>query len=393
MENAPRKHGEDLRAASKLIVEATQGVTSVVEEMHRIIASGPGVLGRPLERPVRAMTGVVYGSIRTVTGLLGLGIDAALTQLEPLLGASEPGNEREALLAVLNGVLGDYLVETGNPLAIPMTFKTRGPAKPKLLILLHGSSMNDRQWLRDGHDHGAALAAALGFSPVYLHYNTGRHVSENGQNASQLLEELVRGWSVPVEEIVMIGHSMGGLVARSACLSAGACAWRKKLRKLVFLGTPHHGSPVEIGGNWIDTLLGLTAYSAPLAKLGKIRSAGVTDLRFGNVEDQHWQGRDRFARSADARASVALPDGVDCYAVAASRSLVKAPRLRGDGLVPVDSALGRHARAELTLAFPEHNQWIALGTTHLDLLGSREVYARLLEWLADAPTAHGEESG
>jgi hypothetical protein len=177
---------------------------------------------------------------------------------------------------------------------------------------------------------------------------------------------------------------MGGLVSRSAC-HAGETAghgWRRKLRALVCLGSPHHGAALERGGNWIDVLLGVSRHSAPFARLGKIRSAGVTDLRFGNVLDEHWEGRDRFAPGRDTRSALALPDGVACYAVAATTATQPAARLPGDGLVSVDSALGRHARAELTLAFPELHQWIGFGMNHLDLLSRPEVYETIRRWLS-----------
>ena len=400
MTKRARNHVDDLRGASRLAIEATEGVTDLVEAMHRTIGGGPAVLGRPLDGPTGLVTGLVYKTIRGVTQLVGASIDVALAQLGPLLGDSVPGAERETMLAVLNGVLGDYLAETGNPLAIAMRLRHDGhelalePAalraafpqpSRKLVILVHGSCMHDRQWLRLGHDHGAALARDLGYTPLYLHYNSGLHISANGRALSALLEELVTAWPLPVEELAIVGHSMGGLVARSACHLAEAAGqrWRGALRKLVCLGSPHHGTALEQGGNWIDVLLGVSRYSAPLARLGKIRSAGVTDLRYGNVLDEHWHGRDRFARSGDTRTPLPLPDGVDCYAVAASTSKGTQPgrRLAGDGLVSVDSALGRHTRPELTLAFPDAHQWIAFGMGHLDLLGRSEVYETIRGWL------------
>ncbi len=383
-----RNHLDDLRGASRLAIEATRSVTDLVEAMHLTIGAGPAVLGRPLEKPTRALTSLVYGSIRGVTKLVGTSIDRALAQLAPLVRDGAAGSEREAVLAVLNGVLGDYLAATGNPLAIQMQLRQGGhplqlerralrallpEAGGKLLVLVHGSCLNDRRWLRLGHDHGASLARDLGYTPVYLLYNSGLHISTNGRAFATLLEELV-----------IVGHSMGGLVARSACHYGEVAAhhWRPRLAKLVCLGSPHHGAPLERGGNWIDLLLGVSRYSAPLARLGKIRSAGVTDMRFGLVLDEHWEGRERFAHHGDPRRNLKLPDGVECYAIAASTAPGPRAKLAGDGLVSVDSALGRHRKPELTLAFPETHQWIGYGMSHFELLNRAEVYTTLRHWLA-----------
>jgi hypothetical protein len=397
-----RNSVDDLRGATRLAVEATRGVTDLVEAMYHEIAGGPRILGRPLETPARLVTGPVYGSIRHVTRLVGAGIDAALAGFAPLLGEGAPGPKREALLAALNGVLGDYLAESGNPLAIEMRLRHRGHplelerralrlalprAGGKVLVLVHGSCLNDRHWARSGRDRGAALARDLGFTPVYLHYNTGLHVSVNGRAFAALLERLVAAWPTTVEELVIVAPSMGGLVSRSACHygEAGGHAWRRKLRALVCLGSPHHGAPLERGGHWVDLLLGISRYSAPLARLGKIRSAGVTDMRFGYVLDEHWEGRDRFAHARDGRTPLPLPAGVQCYAIAATKAPRGGGKRPGDGLVPVDSALGRHARPELTLGFPETHQWIAHGTGHIDLLARPRVYAKIRSWLSSRP--------
>ncbi|MBX3157509.1 MAG: alpha/beta hydrolase [Deltaproteobacteria bacterium] len=384
MTKTTRSHIDDLRGASRLAVEATRGVAALVEKMHVAIASGPAMLGRPLAGPVRLATGVVYGSIDGIAKLVGAGLDASLAQLAPLVKASEPSAAREAVQAVVNGVLGDYLHETANPLAIEMELRRRTvDATAKLVVLVHGSCMTDAQFTRGGHDHGAALARDLGYTPVYLRYNSGRHISTNGRAFAAQLEALVASWPVAVAELVLIGHSMGGLVARSACHVAAAdgLAWPAKLRALITLGTPHHGAPLERGGNWFEQLLDLSPYSAPLGVLGRIRSAGVTDLRFGNVLDEHWQGRDRFERGTDTRTPCPLPAGVRCYALAGTLSAEDGPHLRGDGLVPVDSALGKHARPELCLAFPAAQCRIAFGTGHVDLLGA-SVYPTLHGWLA-----------
>src|SRR5829696_3556768 len=318
----------DLRGVGRLAIDATVGVTDLVEAMHLNIARAPGLLGTPAPGATSGITGLVYRSIRGVTRLVGGGIDAVLARILPQLGdgSSPPG--REAVLAALNGVLGDHLAASGNPLAIPMRLRQGAMPQPtgKLIVLAHGLCMNDLQWHRKGHDHGAALARDLDFTPLYLHYNSGLHISTNARALADELETLVRQWPVAIEELAILGHSMGGLVARGACHYGRAAGhdWPRHLKKLVFLGTPHHGSPLERGGNWIDFVLGGSPYTAPLARLGKIRSAGITDLRHGSLLDEDWAGRDRFERSkrsnrsGKARRPVPLPDGVECYAMAAA---------------------------------------------------------------------------
>ena len=115
----------------------------------------------------------------------------------------------------------------------------------------------------------------------------------------------------------------------------------------------------------------MTRYSAPFARLGRIRSAGVTDLRFGNVIDQHWQGGDRFGLEIDARTPVPLPTDVDCYAIAAEN----------DGLVPLSSAMGEHPNPTLTLEFPPSRRFVARGVGHIEMLHAPEVWERTERWL------------
>jgi hypothetical protein len=158
----------------------------------------------------------------------------------------------------------------------------------------------------------------------------------------------------------------------------------------VFQGTPHHGAPLERAGHGVDLLLASSPHTAPFARLGKIRSAGITDLRHGHVLDADWQGRDRFESPDDHRVPLPLPEGVACFAVAATlagqRGLL-ADRLTGDGLVPLSSALGQHDDPARRLVFAKGSQFIAWRTGHLDLLSSDKVAAQLLAWLRPATDA------
>ena len=393
----------DIRGIAQLAAQATEGVTGIAEGVHQSVWSTMGVRGGAEKGRTRGITGFVYRSVRGVTKLVGNGVDAVLAGLEPVLDSKEPETpHRDAVFAALNGVLGDHLVASDNPFAIPMTFRHRGeasdPQSPlqipgsteKVLLLIHGLCMTDHQW-RTQHDdqvvdHGEALASALGYTPIHLRYNTGLHVSTNGRELSVLLEELINAWPTPIEELTVVAHSMGGLLIRSAFHIAreDASLWPDHLKKIVFLGTPHHGAPLEKAGNWVDTILTSTPYTAPFAKLGQVRSAGITDLRFGHVLDEDWQGRDRFDRNPDARRVLPLPGGVDCYTVAATtaeKRSAMADRLIGDGLVPLNSALGQHDDPQRCLVFPDASQRTEYQTSHLGLLSSPEVTRQMMEWL------------
>ncbi len=62
---------------------------------------------------------------------------------------------------------------------------------------------------------------------------------------------------------------------------------------------------------------------------------------------------------------------------------VVAERLVGDGLVPLDSALGLHKDPAASLGFPKSHQWIGSQMGHLELLSRPEVYRQLEAWLRD----------
>ena len=383
-------HPSDIHGLSRLAITATTRITDLVETMHATVTARPQLRPAQTDRRTRGITGFVYRSVRGVTQLTGGAIDLALAPFVTLLEAPATTAERETVIAALNGVVGDHLAATQNPLAIQPALLRHddAPATGKVVVLVHGLCMHDRQWQRNGHDHGAALACDLGFTPLYARYNSGQHISTNGRILAELLEATLAAWPQPVDELVIVGHSMGGLVARSACHSAAGAghAWPQLLRKLVFLGTPHHGSPWERGGNWIDIGLGMLSYTAPFARLGKLRSAGITDLRHGSLLDEDWSARDRFAHNHDTRCPLPLPGGVCCYAIAAALDEAEAgyvSNLIGDGLVPLGSAHGVHAAEEHHLGIPEAQRWTGYNMHHLDLLDRPEVYAQLRTWLED----------
>jgi len=401
MSPRPDINASHLRGISRLTFDGIGGLVGIVETMHGNIAGHINPFTSRTRGRTRGITSLVYRSVRAITHLTGSGVDAALALADPVLAAKTSTPGREAWLAALNGVLGDHLAATGNPLAIPMRLRHGGqplelqresleksitPLNGRLALMVHGLCMNDLQWSRDGHDHGVALARDFGYSVLYLHYNSGRHISINGRAFADLLESLAAQWPVPLEELVIVGHSMGGLVARSACHYASAAGhrWPVSLRRIVFLGTPHHGAPMERGGQWLHLALSKSRYTAAFTPLGRIRSAGITDLRHGNLLDNDWQDRDRFEHAGDTRQAVPLPMGVACYAMGASlgkRESDLKHRFLGDGLVPLDSALGRHKDPHRALPIPEGQRWVGHGMSHFDLLSKPDVYRQMSLWL------------
>lgn len=352
---------QQLRGASRLAVDATTGVTNLVEAMHAEISRLPLTKGR--ER-TSGITGLVYRSVRGVTKLVGGGLDVALGALTPLLGQAE-AERSSAALAALNGVLGDYLEATANPLATSMSLQplVDGATGPPL-VMLHGLCMNEAQWRRDGADFPTALAS-LGYQPLGLRYNSGCAIWRNGAELAELLDD------VP-GPLTLLGHSMGGLVARSAIAQAGRRRWLRRLQCVVTLGTPHQGAPLERGGQQLQQLLAVSAYSRPLALLAARRSAGIRDLRHASL----------LQADAGKASRLPLPDGVACYAVAATTSKTASGSPAcwvGDGLVPVASALGQHRSPARRLVFADTAVFTGLG--HLGLQTNAAVLAQLQAWL------------
>ena len=335
---------------------------------------------------------MVYRTVRGVTRLVG----DSVTGVVRLLGAQEGielgsavGKARENLISILNGVVGDHLALSSNPLAIQMHLRRYAdsneardstnafvlPEAKKYAVFIHGLCLNENHWRTDAH---VQALVDLGYTPLFLHYNTGRNVAENGADLSSLMHQHFVGTELErASEVVVVAHSMGGLVIRSA-LHASTVSdhqWQSNVSKIIFLGTPHLGAPLERSGNWIHALWQATPYAGALSPIAKIRSAGITDLRHGQL----------LAADANFAEHIALPKNIKCYAIAAA--LAKKPgdfsdSVIGDGLVPINSALGQHADSARSLAFPKSKAKIIRGIGHLELLHAPEVTTQIRKWLA-----------
>lgn len=392
MSSHPTKRGglsvRTARGSLRLAFDAVAGVTNAVEGVHKAIARGP-------------IAASVYATIRGINAALRQGVDASLALLPGPADGDPAGSTAELrAIAALNGAFGDHLEATANPLAIPMTVLSNGvelslePAAlaaaipdpgNHLVLMVHGLGMSELGWSRAGAPTlGSSLQQGAGCTPLYLRYNSGRHISCNGRELAGLLDALFAAWPVPIESLSLVGHSMGGLVIRSACWYAALTdtPWVATLRRVACLGTPHHGAPLERAGHALDLALQQTPFTRPLA-LGKHRSAGIKDLRYGNLLDEDWQGSHPDRPGRDQRRLVPLLQGVDYYFVAAT--LGAHPRdplgvLLGDMLVRKDSAVGYHKDVSRCLSVnPEHCR-VFHERNHFDLLSDPRVHQQLVQW-------------
>lgn len=352
-----------IRGLARLGVQATQGIVGLVEQMHRTISDRALPWGPPRTAATTGITGTVYRSIRGTTGLVGQGLEHALRWLEGHTPPGESSARREAVLAAVNGIWGDHLAASANPLAIPMRLRPHGHAtNRRVAVLLHGLCMNHLQWRRAGHHHGDVLQA-LGWQVHLLHYNTGLPVAESGRQLAALLDGLHA--QTGAEQLALVGHSMGGLVARSAIAQGEHQPWRQQLSHLVCLGTPHEGALLERGGRLLDSAFDLSPYLAPFTRLGRSRSAGINDL-------------------ADGAVRAPLPAGVKVGLLAATTQA--APRglrhaLIGDGLVTVASAWGEHRDPARALHLPASHKRLITQANHWDLLNHPQAAEALRDWL------------
>ena len=379
-----RANLDDWRGVGDMITLATQRIVAPVEGMHRaIVARWLGMAGPrvgPTRRLVDRLTASIYATVR----LGGSAVGSTVSVVSELAGGHmglRPVWETPKgryVQSVVNGVFGDTLEANGSPLRINLSMRDQDgypiPATPielsrafpnptgRLAVMLHGFGETERCWRSEVGPTLADDLEADGFSVLRPRYNTGRAVTDNGSDLAYLLERVRLAWPVPVKEIVLIGHSMGGLVARSAVASARTSGhqWVDLATHLVAIGTPHLGSPIEKGVQVISKGLGIFSETRPLAAFLEGRSAGIKDLR--HSVDNRLVGVHYHVVAGAVTTHPTHPLGV----------------LVGDLVVRVRSATGRGRRRRVESA----NALVVGGRHHAGLLHDPEVIAHTRKWLA-----------
>lgn len=409
---------DEIRDVAALARLGLRGGTTRIHEVHQGIAGRAFAAVGPVGAPVRvahdAIAGLTYGAVRLALGA-GARVAGEVAAVRGNGTSLDDVPRGRFALAVLNGAHGDLVQREARSLALGMTVRVDGRAVPpgpaalraafpdatgRLAVFLHGLTESETSWCfrsqrhagRPGVTYGTRLREELGLTPVYLRYNTGLHVSDNGRALDALLDALVEGWPVPVQDLVLVGHSMGGLVARSALHQAGgggpdATGWTTLVRDTITLGSPHLGAPLERGVHRLAAALSRVPETRPLARLLALRSVGIKDLRRGTLVERDWTGRDLDAPGAAAHTHVPLTDGARHLVVLATVPRDPAGRaadLLGDLLVPPRSAIG-DTGDEDRLAFPADHVVRLGGLHHLDLLNHPRVHAQIRRWLEQRP--------
>jgi triacylglycerol lipase len=398
-----------LRGLKSLVHDGVDGVTFLVGDGHDAVARRAVQVGRAvgLREPIEAVdalraaiTGASLGAVRAVNRAVQVATDAALDAMSPAYVLPAPIPLRsdalvtvrgaaDALIGLLNGVVGDHLEASGNGLAVEvglrwgdrwldldaasLSAQIEG-ATPRLVVLVHGLSATETSWCLDAEralgaadaHYGSLLERDIACRAVYFRYNSGRPLSICGELLADTLERLIEAWPVPVEELVLVGHSMGGLVCRAAVgvgVERGS-PWVSKLGRLVAIGSPHQGAPLARGAEALSRLLRSVDTPGTLitGKLLEIRSLGIRDLQQG----------------ADVRALPLLPQvRYAFFAGSLTRSVNPVTKVLGDLLVPVRSAegpVGEHGARVYTARFP--------GVAHHALQANAGVYEELRAFVA-----------
>ncbi len=402
----------DIEAMGEVAGQALAAGGRLVRDMHEGIASRPfGAVGAAAA-PARALhdgiSQAVYegvgGGLR-VAGRLGARVAATYADTDDTPLASRP--IASLALGALNGLYGNHLVERGNELALGMEIRRRGAevpagnaelanafadATPRVVVFVHGLCETEAAWrLAPGTaaptgTYGDRLREELGFTPVYVRYNTGLHVSVNGRGLARLLDHLVAGWPVTVDELVVVGHSMGGLVARSACHygEEDGMRWTEVVRHIFCLGTPHLGADLEKGANALARALGRLPETRALGAVLNARSAGIKDLRYGSCVDEDWSGCDPDEFLEDRCQEVPLLAGANYYFIGATLNPGPLGTVLGDVLVRMPSASGRGSGKGRRIPFEVDNGHELTGLNHFRLLNHPAVYAQLRAWITRA---------
>ena len=360
---------------------AVERIVEPVEGMHRAISgrwfSALGSAGTPVQTAHDTVTHAIYQAIRLGGFVVGVGLDYGATMRQSTV---------ERTQALVNGLWGDTLGRHEERLGIAMSLRDRNgkvlPLGPQtdvafptpsahLVVLVHGFIDMEHCWTGNHANPGLVDTLELhpDLTPLSVRYNTGQPISVSGESLADLIEAIHVDWPLQIESIALVGHSMGGLVIRSACVTAieNGNRWINDVTDVVTLGAPHLGAPLEKLTELAARGLVITEETRPLARFLDSRSRGIKDLRHGTTGAGDWSSLD----------PVALPADINHHFVAGvvtANPTHPAGIVMGDLIVRTDSATGGGHLDPTSVM-------VVGGVRHNDLLREPAVVSRVMGWL------------
>ena len=409
---------DELRDAGALAGTVLGEIAELAQGVHQAVAARLFGLTGAAAEPIRLLhdriAALAYGSAKLGAQHLPpvAGVVAGAVR-DPAAESAHDLPRARFVLGAISGFLGDRMAEQQPAIAPQMRMRLHsgalrhlpanlaadaaqsGDVTRRLAVFIHGLCETDlcwsfaaeKQWGDRTCTYGSKLRDDDGWTPIYLNFNTGLRVSANARELAESLEELVGRWPVEVTDIALIGHSLGGLVARSAAHQADELRheWRGRLRHVVGLGAPHLGAPLERFANWGTHRLGRLPETRPIATWLNRRSVGIKDMRYGALLEEDWLGHDPDELLQDRCTKATLLPGV-LYSVA-SATLSREPHglFAHDLLVQHSSAHGVGKIRSIPFD-PERTFHLGGRKHHFDLLADARVYNQVRSWLS-RPTA------
>lgn len=403
--------GQAIEGTLMLVGDTIAQAASRVQEFHQAVADipfkavGAATLSasKPVEIAHNEISNLVYTAVREAgkgifsgaawvvrqsnqsmasPQVMDEALDGELTeQINNLPGAPMDATAKRvsAISSAINGVFGDHLAATRNPMEVKMNLYAGGravnteqealmqqfpDARKHLVVFVHGLCCNEDSWslymdeaLPHTRPYGERLQEDFEVTSLYLRYNTGRNIESNARQFKRLLNKLVRNWPVPVQGLTLVGHSMGGLVSRAVVelIDNDDLILRQAIRDVVCLGSPHDGAPLARLAAAGEQLFNRFDLSRPIGRVLGVRSRGIRDLKDGLGPLKTHTGKDVMFHLIGST-------------VAADTNSWLSNTV-GDGLVTMNSALADETGRAQRLAMTQKH--------HMLLLNDAEVYEEL----------------
>lgn len=371
-----------------LALRSGSELTHVVGQMHRTVSDSPLPFTLP---PILAGQpgadsppdgNAIPKTYLLIRLLLEQGADKLHQLVEHLPSQDHLPTPLRRVHSGMNGVIGDKLQEWRHPLAQPLELvdhsgrgltlaQLQARSERGVLLFVHGLCLSEFDWQTPANHRFVQQLQQQGMGVAWVRYNSGLPIWENGNAFSRYLHEHWQQDSA--QSLTLIGHSMGGLIIRSA-LHHGEYVhnsdWVNAIERAAYLASPHSGAPLEKIGNFANSLLGVSPYSKPLMALGNIRSLGIRSLRHGHIVAP--------ADAAENQQPLPFNPRIRHLLLAAKIGDDPAKRWLGDGLVPVSSAMGEE---HFPASHEQVDRVVLDDVGHIRLLGDERTYDALRRWM------------